>query len=224
MSRTVRLITSKTPSPARCATTWPVCAGNTPRRFFLTEIADLPLAMQVRSCCALAGTRGARAVGAAKAQRVDDAGAVGLAPAAGRRVDASEKTCSTASNVGACTCPHWWTGGEDIPLLRSTSWSRWRNVTARRWRASARAIELAAAPGPGAMCASCRNVVENAWCCRAAPIIPLTLVQRALSNQGGGHLPFDEARGSSSATSLTQLPADGWQRNAGGQAGAAQTH
>ena len=67
------------------------------------------------------------------------------------------------------------------------------------------AIELlAAAPWPGNV-RQLQNVVEKCVVLSTAPIIPLTLVQRALSNQGSEMLPFDEARRQFERDYLTQL-------------------
>ncbi|MFO1244768.1 MAG: sigma 54-interacting transcriptional regulator [Ramlibacter sp.] len=174
---------------------------------FLDEIADLPLAMQVKLLRVLQ-EREVRAVGAAKAQRVD----VRVLSASHRRLEDEvaagrfREDLFYRLNVVGLHLPALVERREDIPLLAQ----HFMTTLAQRYGKTVAgfapgAIELlAAAPWPGNV-RQLQNVVEKCVVLSTAPIIPLTLVQRALSNQGGEMLPFDEARRQFERDYLTQL-------------------
>ena len=174
---------------------------------FLDEIADLPLAMQVKLLRVLQ-EREVRAVGGARAQRID----VRVISASHRRLEDEvaagrfREDLFYRLNVVGLHLPALAGRREDIPLL-----ARHFLVTlAQRYGKAVRgyapgALEaLAAAPWPGNV-RQLQNVVEKCVVLSTTAQVPLTLVQRALSTQGGEHLPFDEARRQFERDYLTQV-------------------
>ena len=174
---------------------------------FLDEVADLPLAMQVKLLRVLQ-EREVRAVGAARAQRVD----VRVISASHRRLDDEvaagrfREDLFYRLNVVALHLPALVERREDIPLLAQ----HFMVTLAQRYGKPVSgfapgALELlAAAPWPGNV-RQLQNVVEKCVVLSTAALIPTTLVQRALSSQAGEHLPFDEARRQFERDYLTQV-------------------
>ena len=95
---------------------------------------------------------------------------------------------------------------EDIPLLvqhfTATLAQRY-GKTLTGFRPGAMEA-LASAPWPGNV-RQLQNVVEKCVVLATAPLIPLSLVQRSLSNLGGELVPFDEARRQFERDYLTQV-------------------
>jgi two-component system response regulator GlrR len=174
---------------------------------FLDEIADLPLAMQVKLLRVLQ-EREVRAVGGARAQRID----VRVISASHRRLEDEvaagrfREDLFYRLNVVGLHLPALAGRREDIPLLAH----HFLVTLAQRYGKAVRgyapgALELlAAAPWPGNV-RQLQNVVEKCVVLSTAAQVPLTLVQRALSTQGGEHLPFDEARRQFERDYLTQV-------------------
>ena len=174
---------------------------------FLDEIADLPLAMQVKLLRVLQ-EREVRAVGGARAQRID----VRVISASHRRLEDEvaagrfREDLFYRLNVVGLHLPALAGRREDIPLLAH----HFLVTLAQRYGKAVRgyapgALEaLAAAPWPGNV-RQLQNVVEKCVVLSTTAQVPLTLVQRALSTQGGEHLPFDEARRQFERDYLTQV-------------------
>jgi two-component system response regulator GlrR len=174
---------------------------------FLDEIADLPLAMQVKLLRVLQ-EREVRAVGAARAQRID----VRVISASHRRLDDEvaagrfREDLFYRLNVVGLHLPALAERREDIPLLAH----HFMVTLAQRYGKAVSgyapgALELlAAAPWPGNV-RQLQNVVEKCVVLSMAAQIPPTLVQRALATQVGEHLPFDEARRQFERDYLTQV-------------------
>jgi len=174
---------------------------------FLDEIADLPLAMQVKLLRVLQ-EREVRAVGAARAQRID----VRVISASHRRLDDEvaagrfREDLFYRLNVVGLHLPALAERREDIPLLAH----HFMVTLAQRYGKAVSgyapgALELlAAAPWPGNV-RQLQNVVEKCVVLSMATQIPPTLVQRALATQVGEHLPFDEARRQFERDYLTQV-------------------
>ena len=174
---------------------------------FLDEIADLPLAMQVKLLRVLQ-EREVRAVGGARAQRID----VRVISASHRRLEDEvaagrfREDLFYRLNVVGLHLPALAGRREDIPLLAH----HFLVTLAQRYGKAVRgyapgALEaLAAAPWSGNV-RQLQNVVEKCVVLSTTAQVPLTLVQRALSTQGGEHLPFDEARRQFERDYLTQV-------------------
>ena len=174
---------------------------------FLDEIGDLPLAMQVKLLRVLQ-EREVRAVGGARAQRID----VRVISASHRRLEDEvaagrfREDLFYRLNVVGLHLPALAGRREDIPLLAH----HFLVTLAQRYGKAVRgyapgALEaLAAAPWPGNV-RQLQNVVEKCVVLSTTAQVPLTLVQRALSTQGGEHLPFDEARRQFERDYLTQV-------------------
>jgi two-component system response regulator GlrR len=174
---------------------------------FLDEIADLPLAMQVKLLRVLQ-EREVRAVGGARAQRID----VRVISASHRRLDDEvaagrfREDLFYRLNVVGLHLPALADRREDIPLLAH----HFMVTLAQRYGKAVTgyapgALELlAAAPWPGNV-RQLQNVVEKCVVLSMATQIPPTLVQRALATQVGEHLPFDEARRQFERDYLTQV-------------------
>ncbi len=174
---------------------------------FLDEIADLPLAMQVKLLRVLQ-EREVRAVGAARAQRID----VRVISASHRKLDDEvaggrfREDLFYRLNVVGLHLPALAERREDIPLLAH----HFMVTLAQRYGKAVTgyapgALELlAAAPWPGNV-RQLQNVVEKCVVLSVAAQIPPTLVQRALATQVGEHLPFDEARRQFERDYLTQV-------------------
>ncbi len=174
---------------------------------FLDEIADLPLAMQVKLLRVLQ-EREVRAVGAARAQRID----VRVISASHRKLDDEvaagrfREDLFYRLNVVGLHLPALAERREDIPLLAH----HFMVTLAQRYGKAVTgyapgALELlAAAPWPGNV-RQLQNVVEKCVVLSMAAQIPPTLVQRALATQVGEQLPFDEARRQFERDYLTQV-------------------
>ena len=174
---------------------------------FLDEIADLPLAMQVKLLRVLQ-EREVRAVGAARAQRID----VRVISASHRKLDDEvaagrfREDLFYRLNVVGLHLPALAQRREDIPLLAH----HFMVTLAQRYGKAVTgyapgALELlTAAPWPGNV-RQLQNVVEKCVVLSTATQIPPTLVQRALSTQVGEHLAFDEARRQFERDYLTQV-------------------
>ncbi len=176
---------------------------------FLDEIADLPLPMQVKLLRVLQ-EREVRAVGAARAQRVD----VRVISASHRRLEDEvaagrfREDLFYRLNVVGLHLPALAARREDIPLLAQhfmVTLAQRYGKAVNGWAPGAMEL-LAAAPWPGNV-RQLQNVVEKCVVLSTAALIPEALVQRALSSQAGdaGHLPFDEARRQFERDYLTQV-------------------
>ena len=174
---------------------------------FLDEIADLPLAMQVKLLRVLQ-EREVRAVGAARAQRMD----VRVISASHRRLDDEvaagrfREDLFYRLNVVGLHLPALAERREDIPLLAQhfmvTLAQRYGKAVSG-WAPGALEL-LAAAAWPGNV-RQLQNVVEKCVVLSMTTQIPPTLVQRALATQVGEHVPFDEARRQFERDYLTQV-------------------
>ncbi len=174
---------------------------------FLDEIADLPLAMQVKLLRVLQ-EREVRAVGGTRAQRID----VRVICASHRRLDDEvaagrfREDLFYRLNVVGLHLPALAERREDIPVLAH----HFMVTLAQRYGKAVSgygpgALELlAAAPWPGNV-RQLQNVVEKCVVLSTATQIPPTLVQRALATQVGEHVPFDEARRQFERDYLTQV-------------------
>ena len=174
---------------------------------FLDEIADLPLAMQVKLLRVLQ-EREVRAVGAARAQRMD----VRVISASHRRLDDEvaagrfREDLFYRLNVVGLHLPALAERREDIPLLAQhfmvTLAQRYGKAVSG-WAPGALEL-LAAAAWPGNV-RQLQNVVEKCVVLSMTTQIPPSLVQRALATQVGEHVPFDEARRQFERDYLTQV-------------------
>lgn len=163
---------------------------------FLDEIADLPLAMQVKLLRVLQ-EREVRPVGAARTHKVD----VRVISACNRRLDEEvaagrfREDLFYRLNVVSLTLPPLADRREDIPLLANY----FLQGLALRYRKPASSFgpgaleQLSAAPWPGNV-RQLQNVVEKCVVMSNGQLIPATLVKSALSTQGSELLPLDEAR------------------------------
>ena len=174
---------------------------------FLDEIADLPLAMQVKLLRVLQ-EREVRPVGASRTQRID----VRVISASHRKLE-DEVTAGRFRedlfyrlNVVGLHLPALAERREDIPLLvqhfTATLAQRYGKTLTGFGPGAMEA--LASAPWPGNV-RQLQNVVEKCVVLATAPLIPLSLVQRSLSNVGGELVPFDEARRQFERDYLTQV-------------------
>ncbi len=174
---------------------------------FLDEIADLPLTMQVKLLRVLQ-EREVRPVGATRSSKINV-----------RVISASHRVLETEVaagrfredlfyrlNVVGLTLPPLSERREDIALMAQ----HFMVTLAQRYGKPISgfgpgALEmLGAAPWPGNV-RQLQNVVEKCVVLSTTPIIAPSLVQRALSNQAGEMLPFDEARRQFERDYLTQL-------------------
>jgi len=174
---------------------------------FLDEIADLPLAMQVKLLRVLQ-EREVRPVGATRSQKINV-----------RVISASHRTLESEVaagrfredlfyrlNVVGLTLPPLAERREDIALMAQ----HFMVTLAQRYGKAVSgfgpgALEmLGAAQWPGNV-RQLQNVVEKCVVLSTGPIIAASLVQRALANQAGEMLPFDEARRQFERDYLTQL-------------------
>jgi two-component system response regulator GlrR len=174
---------------------------------FLDEIAELPLAMQVKLLRVLQ-EREVRPVGASRTQRID----VRVISASHRKLE-DEVTAGRFRedlfyrlNVVGLHLPALAERREDIPLLvqhfTATLAQRYGKTLTGFGPGAMEA--LASAPWPGNV-RQLQNVVEKCVVLATAPLIPLSLVQRSLSNLGGELVPFDEARRQFERDYLTQV-------------------
>jgi two-component system response regulator GlrR len=175
---------------------------------FLDEIADLPLAMQVKLLRVLQ-EREVRPVGASKSHKVD----VRVISACNRKLEDEvaagrfREDLFYRLNVVSLTLPPLAERREDIPLLANY----FMQSLAQRYAKPVSTFGpgglelLSAAPWPGNV-RQLQNVVEKCVVMSAGPLIPVTLVQGALSTAGGAELlPLDEARREFERDYLTSL-------------------
>jgi two-component system, NtrC family, response regulator GlrR len=174
---------------------------------FLDEIAELPLAMQVKLLRVLQ-ERELRPVGAEHSVKLNL-----RVISASHRVLEDEVTAGRFRedlfyrlNVVSLQLPPLSQRREDVALL-----ARHFMVTlAQRYGKDVRgfapgALELlAGAAWPGNV-RQLHNAVEKCVVLATSPLLDVALVQRALSNQSGDMLPFDEARRQFEREYLTQL-------------------
>jgi len=174
---------------------------------FLDEIADLPLAMQVKLLRVLQ-EREVRPVGAAKPHKVD----VRVISASNRKLEDEvaagrfREDLFYRLNVVGLTLPPLSERREDIaPLanhfMRSLSQRYAKPLTAF---APGGLELLGTASWPGNV-RQLQNVVEKCVVLCTGPLIPASLVQSALSTRGTEMLAFDDARKEFERDYLTQL-------------------
>lgn len=174
---------------------------------FLDEVADLPLAMQVKLLRVLQ-EREVRPVGASRAHRVD----VRVISACNRKLEGEvaagrfREDLFYRLNVVSLTLPPLAQRREDIALLanyfvQSLSLRYGRPVNTF---APGGLEALSAAPWPGNV-RQLQNVVEKCVVMSNGPVIPLTLVHGALSNAGPELQSLDEARRSFERDYLSSL-------------------
>jgi two-component system response regulator GlrR len=174
---------------------------------FLDEIADLPLAMQVKLLRVLQDGE-VRPVGAAKSHRVD----VRVISASNRKLDDEvaagrfREDLFYRLNVVGLSLPPLAERREDIALLanhfmRSLSQRYAKTITAF---APGALEQLSTASWPGNV-RQLQNVVEKCVVLCTSTLIPATLVQSALTSQGSELLPLEEARKEFERDYLTQL-------------------
>ena len=174
---------------------------------FLDEIADLPLAMQVKLLRVLQ-EREVRPVGAAKPHKVD----VRVISASNRKLEDEvaagrfREDLFYRLNVVGLTLPPLSERREDIALLanhfmRSLSQRYAKPLTAF---APGGLELLATASWPGNV-RQLQNVVEKCVVLCTGPLIPASLVQSALSTRGTEMLALDDARKEFERDYLTQL-------------------
>ncbi|MES3001630.1 MAG: sigma 54-interacting transcriptional regulator [Pseudomonadota bacterium] len=174
---------------------------------FLDEIADLPLSMQVKLLRVLQ-EREVRAVGSERAVKVD----VRVVCASHRILEEEvaagrfREDLFWRLNVVALALPPLAQRREDIPLLAQ----HFMAMLAQRYGKGITAFApgaielLIAAPWPGNV-RQLQNVVEKCVVLATGSLLDTGLVQRALANQAGEMLPFDEARRQFERDYLTQL-------------------
>jgi two-component system, NtrC family, response regulator GlrR len=174
---------------------------------FLDEIADLPLAAQVKLLRVLQ-EREVRAVGGDRAVKLD----VRVICASHRRLEAEvaagrfREDLFYRLNVVALSLPALAKRREDVPLLAG----HFCAALAQRYGKpvtgfAAGALELlVAAPWPGNV-RQLQNAVEKCVVLATGPLIETGLVQRALSQEAARMMPFDEARRQFERDYLTQL-------------------
>jgi two-component system, NtrC family, response regulator GlrR len=174
---------------------------------FLDEIADLPLSMQVKLLRVLQ-ERELRPVGGERSVKLDV-----------RVICASHRTLEDEVaagrfredlfyrlNVVNLALPPLAARREDIALLAQHFMATLSQRYGKPVNGFAPgALELLmAAPWPGNV-RQLQNVVEKCVVLATGPLLDTALVQRALSNQSGEMLPFDEARRQFEREYLTQL-------------------
>jgi len=174
---------------------------------FLDEVAELPLAMQVKLLRVLQ-ERELRPVGAEKTQKVN----LRVVCASHRRLDQEvaagrfREDLYYRLNVVSLELPSLAQRREDIPLLAQ----HFMAALAQRYGKPAAAFApgalelLAAAAWPGNV-RQLQNVVEKCVVLATAPLIPPALVQRALAHQASDMLPLDAARRQFERDYLVQL-------------------
>lgn len=174
---------------------------------FLDEIGDMPLSLQAKLLRVLQENQ-VRPIGGTEDVEVDV-----------RVISATHKDLDKAMeegvfrqdlyyrlNVVALDLPPLKKRREDIPLLAQYFLKNISNKTRKKITAfSAEAMELlVAAPWPGNV-RQLLNVVEQVSVLTTTPIIPATLVQRALKNPSHEILSYAEARGRFERQYLCQL-------------------
>jgi two-component system, NtrC family, response regulator GlrR len=174
---------------------------------FLDEIADLPLAMQVKLLRVLQ-EREVRPVGAERSMKVD----VRVISASHKRLEDEvaagrfREDLFYRLNVVALHLPPLAERREDIPLLANNFLA----AQAQRYGKSVSGFApgvlemLAAAAWPGNV-RQLQNTVEKCVVLCTGPLVDGALANRALANQAADMLPFDEARRQFEREYLTQL-------------------
>ncbi|MDR7307878.1 sigma 54-interacting transcriptional regulator [Rhodoferax saidenbachensis] len=174
---------------------------------FLDEIADLPLAMQVKLLRVLQ-EREVRPVGASKPHKVD----VRVISASHRTLEAEVAAGTFREdlyyrlNVVGLTLPPLADRREDIPLLANY----FLQSLALRYAKPVNTFapggleQLSVAAWPGNV-RQLQNVVEKCVVMSTGAVIPATLVQSAISTQGPELLSLDEARKEFERDYLTSL-------------------
>jgi len=174
---------------------------------FLDEIADLPIAMQVKLLRVLQ-EREVRPVGAAKSHKID----VRVISASNRKLEDEvaagrfREDLYYRLNVVSLSLPPLAERREDIALLahhfmRSLSQRYAKPITAF---APGALEQLSTAAWPGNV-RQLQNVVEKCVVLCTGALIPMSLVQNALTSQGAELLPLDDARKEFERDYLTQL-------------------
>ncbi|MDF2465032.1 MAG: glrR [Ramlibacter sp.] len=174
---------------------------------FLDEIAELPLSMQVKLLRVLQ-ERELRPVGGERALKLD----VRVICASHRKLEDEvaagrfREDLFYRLNVVCLALPPLGARREDIALLAQHFMATLSQRYGKPVNGFAPgAIELLmAAPWPGNV-RQLHNVVEKCVVLATGPLLDSGLVQRALSNQAGEMLPFDEARRQFERDYLTQL-------------------
>lgn len=174
---------------------------------FLDEIADLPLAMQVKLLRVLQ-EREVRPVGAAKPHKVD----VRVISASNRKLEDEvaagrfREDLFYRLNVVGLTLPPLAERREDIAILANHFMRSLAQRYAKTLTAFAPgALELLGkAAWPGNV-RQLQNVVEKCVVLSTGTLIPLSLVESALTSQGAELLSLDEARREFERGYLTQL-------------------
>ncbi len=163
---------------------------------FLDEIGDMPLPLQVKLLRVLQ-ERAVRPVGATEAVRID----VRILSATHRDLDAAMRDGQFREdlfyrlNVVSLTLPALEQRREDIPLLAG----HFLQMLAKKYRKplngfSSEALQsLASAPWPGNV-RQLFNVVEQVCALATSPLIPLSLVQRALRVRSSEILSYADAK------------------------------
>lgn len=171
-------------------------AGANEGTIFLDEIADLPLPMQVKLLRVLQ-EREVRPVGAQKAHKID----VRVISASNRKLDDEvalgrfREDLFYRLNVVSLSLPPLSERREDIALLAN----HFLHSLVKRYAKPITAFapggleQLSTAAWPGNV-RQLQNVVEKCVVLSTTPLIPVSLVQSALSVQGKDMLPLDEAR------------------------------
>jgi len=163
---------------------------------FLDEIGDMPTPLQVKLLRVLE-EREVRPVGATRSVAVD----VRIISATHRDLDAARAEGRFRDdlyyrlNVVSLAIPSLAERREDIPLLAQNFLQRLATRYKREVNAFApESIELlVAAPWPGNV-RQLLNVVEQTVALSTTPVIPASLVQRALQGDGAAIESFEEAR------------------------------
>ena len=174
---------------------------------FLDEIAELPLAMQVKLLRVLQ-EREVRPVGSDRAVKVN----VRILSASHRKLDDEvaagrfREDLYYRLNVVKLVLPPLAERREDIPLLAQNFLAslaqRYAKIVTGFGPGALEA--LAQAPWPGNV-RQLQNVVEKCVVLCTGPLVPVALVQRALANQSQEMLPLDEARRQFEREYLVQL-------------------
>ena len=174
---------------------------------FLDEIADLPLAMQVKLLRVLQ-EREVRPVGAAKPHKVD----VRVISASNRKLEDEvaagrfREDLFYRLNVVGLTLPPLAERREDIALLAN----HFMRSLAKRYAKPVAAFApgglelLGTAPWPGNV-RQLQNVIEKCVVLCSASLIPVSLVQSAINSQVSDLLPLDDAKKEFERGYLTQL-------------------
>jgi two-component system, NtrC family, response regulator GlrR len=174
---------------------------------FLDEIAELPLAAQVKLLRVLQ-EREVRAVGGERTVKID----VRVICASHRHLEAEvaagrfREDLFYRLNVVGLQLPPLAQRREDVPLLAGhfcTALAQRYGKTVSGFAPGALEL-LVAAAWPGNV-RQLQNAVEKCVVLATGPLIDSGLVQRALSQEGGTMLPFDEARRQFERDYLTQL-------------------